>query len=183
MEKAGSPARSAQARLRRRVRHERRARPAARSGAQGREGLREGAEEPRQEHDAPGEHGTRRDGAVPGGGGRHDRGPVRGVRREGARPVALARAGGRDGQPLRPQGGAGARARGGRGLRGPVLAAYSPDFSPIEEAFSKLKARLRKEKARTKEALVEAIGRALDAVSERDARGWFAHCGYPAQSL
>ncbi len=64
------------------------------------------------------------------------------------------------------------------------LPAYSPDFSPIEEAFSKLKARLRKEKARTtSEALVEAIGRALDAVSERDARGWFAHCGYPAQSL
>ncbi len=64
------------------------------------------------------------------------------------------------------------------------LPAYSPDFSPIEEAFSKLKTRLRKEKARTtSEALVEAIGRALDAVSERDARGWFAHCGYPAQSL
>ncbi len=60
---------------------------------------------------------------------------------------------------------------------------FLPAYSPIEEAFSKLKARLRKEKARTKEALVEAIGRALDAVSERDARGWFAHCGYPAQSL
>ena len=64
------------------------------------------------------------------------------------------------------------------------MPAYSPDFSPIEEAFSKPKARLRKEKARTtSEALVEAIGRALDAVSERNARGWFAHCGYPAQSL
>ena len=56
--------------------------------------------------------------------------------------------------------------------------AYSPDFSPIEEAFSKLKARLRREKARTKEALLEALGRALDAIDERDARGWFAHCGY-----
>ena len=60
------------------------------------------------------------------------------------------------------------------------LPAYSPDFSPIEEAFSKLKARLRKEKARTtSEALVEAIGRALDAVTAQDARGFFAHCGYP----
>ena len=63
------------------------------------------------------------------------------------------------------------------------LPPYSPDFSPIEEAFSKLKARLRKEKARTKEALVEAIGRALDAITASDARGWFVHCGYQAQSL
>lgn len=59
------------------------------------------------------------------------------------------------------------------------LPPYSPDFSPIEEAFSKIKALLRKAKARTRTALVEAIGRALDAVSGKDARGWFAHCGYP----
>jgi transposase len=59
------------------------------------------------------------------------------------------------------------------------LPAYSPDFSPIEEAFSKIKALLRKAKARTREALLEAIGRALNAVSAQDARGWFAHCGYP----
>ena len=58
------------------------------------------------------------------------------------------------------------------------LPAYSPDFSPIEEAFWKLKARLRREKARTKEALVEAIGRALDAITPEDAEGWFGHCGY-----
>jgi hypothetical protein len=38
---------------------------------------------------------------------------------------------------------------------------------------------MRREKARTREALIEAIGQALDAVSGRDARGWFAHCGYP----
>ena len=64
------------------------------------------------------------------------------------------------------------------------LPAYSPDFSPIEEAFSKLKARLRREKARTKEALVEAMGRALDAITLEDARGWFGHCGYAvAQSI
>ena len=59
------------------------------------------------------------------------------------------------------------------------LPPYSPDFSPIEEAFSKIKALLRKAKARMRPALVEAIGRALDAVSTEDARGWFGHCGYP----
>ncbi len=58
------------------------------------------------------------------------------------------------------------------------LPPYSPDFSPIEEAFSKIKAILRSIEARTQEALVEAIGRALDAVSRRDALGWFSHCGY-----
>jgi transposase len=58
------------------------------------------------------------------------------------------------------------------------LPPYSPDFSPIEEAFSKIKVLLRKAKARTRVALVEAIGRALDAVSTKDARGWFGHCGY-----
>ena len=58
------------------------------------------------------------------------------------------------------------------------LPPYSPDFSPIEEAFSKLKARLRREKARTKEALVEATGRALGAIPPEDAEGWFAPCGY-----
>ncbi len=60
------------------------------------------------------------------------------------------------------------------------LPAYSPDFSPIEEAFSKVKALLRTAAARTREALVEAIGRALAAVSAADARAFFAHCGYPA---
>ncbi len=58
------------------------------------------------------------------------------------------------------------------------LPSYSPDFSPIEEAFSKLKTILRRIAARTKGALVEAIGRALDAITSRDARGWFGHCGY-----
>ncbi len=71
-----------------------------------------------------------------------------------------------------------------RGCSMLFLPAYSPDFSPIEEAFSKLKALLRRTRARTCEALVEAMGRALDAVTAQDARGWFSHCGYPlAQSL
>jgi transposase len=58
------------------------------------------------------------------------------------------------------------------------LPSYSPDFSPIEEAFSKVKNILRKAQARTHEALVEAIGIALDALSRQDALGFFEHCGY-----
>ena len=59
------------------------------------------------------------------------------------------------------------------------LPPYSPDFSPIEEAFSKIKALLRKARARTRGALVGAIDRALGSVSAQDARGFFGHCGYP----
>lgn len=59
------------------------------------------------------------------------------------------------------------------------LPPYSPDFSPIEEAFSKLKTLLRKAAARARGALVEAIGSALLAITARDARGYFGHCGYP----
>ncbi len=58
------------------------------------------------------------------------------------------------------------------------LPPYSPDFSPIEEAFSKVKGILRRIGARTREALLEATGQALDAVSRREAMGWFRHCGY-----
>jgi transposase len=60
------------------------------------------------------------------------------------------------------------------------LPPYSPDFSPIEEAFSKVKGLLRKGGTRSREALVEAIGEALDAVTAQDARGFFGHCGYRA---
>jgi transposase len=66
----------------------------------------------------------------------------------------------------------------GRGCELLYLPPYSPDLNPIEEAFAKLKTLLRKTGARTREALVEAMGRALDAVSARDARGFFGHCGY-----
>ena len=58
------------------------------------------------------------------------------------------------------------------------LPPYSPDFSPIEEAFSKVKAILRRVGARSREALLEAMGKALGAVSRQDALGWFRHCGY-----
>jgi transposase len=53
-------------------------------------------------------------------------------------------------------------------------------FRPIEEAFSKVKGLLRKAQARSREALVEAMGKALDAVTTRDARRFFEHCGYRA---
>ena len=58
------------------------------------------------------------------------------------------------------------------------LPSYSPDLNPVEEAFSKIKALARKEGARVRETLVEAIGRALAAVTPEDAAGWFAHAGY-----
>jgi transposase len=56
----------------------------------------------------------------------------------------------------------------------------SPDFSPIKEAFSKVKGLLRKAEARNREALVEAMGKVLEAVTARDARGFIEHCGYLA---
>jgi len=58
------------------------------------------------------------------------------------------------------------------------LPSYSPDLNPIEEAFSKIKTLVRKVGARVREALVEAIGRALAAVTPEDAASWFAHAGY-----
>jgi transposase len=58
------------------------------------------------------------------------------------------------------------------------LPPYSPDLNPIEKMWSKVKEILRSAKARTAEALLEAIGVALRAVTVSDAEGWFAHCGY-----
>ncbi len=72
-----------------------------------------------------------------------------------------------------------------RGCELLYLPPYSPDLNPIEEAFSKIKGFIRKAEARTREALVEAMGAAISAVTARDARGFFEHCGYatPVQSL
>lgn len=63
------------------------------------------------------------------------------------------------------------------------LPSYSPDFTPIEQAFSKIKAVLRRLGARTKEALWEAMRVAVEAITQEDAAAWFAHAGYalPAQ--
>jgi transposase len=65
-----------------------------------------------------------------------------------------------------------------RGCELLYLPGYSPDYNPIEEAFSKIKQILRRAAARTREALVEAMGRALSAVSSQDARSFFEHAGY-----
>jgi transposase len=66
----------------------------------------------------------------------------------------------------------------GRGADLVLLPSYSPDLTPIEEALSKIKHLVRKEGARVREVLVEAIARALSAVTPEDAAGWFAHAGY-----
>ena len=65
-----------------------------------------------------------------------------------------------------------------RGCELVYLPPYSPDLNPIEEAFAKLKGLLREAGARTREALIEAMGRALEAVKAKDARGYFEHRGY-----
>ncbi len=59
-----------------------------------------------------------------------------------------------------------------------LLPPYSPDFNPIEQAFSKVKNLVRKAKARTLEALFEATTWALGEVVASDAHGYFGHCGY-----
>ena len=71
-----------------------------------------------------------------------------------------------------------------RGCQLLFLPPYSPDFTPIEQAFSKIKAILRGLGARTKEALWEAMRVAVEAITPDDAAAWFAHAGYalPAQA-
>ena len=69
-----------------------------------------------------------------------------------------------------------------RGCELLYLPSYSPDFNPIEEAFSKIKGMVRQAGARTREALVEVLGEALSAVSVQDARGYFEHAGYCTQA-
>ena len=58
------------------------------------------------------------------------------------------------------------------------LSPYSPDFNPIENCWSKLKAYLRKVAARSRELLEEAISLGLDLITELDIRNWFAHGCY-----
>ena len=66
---------------------------------------------------------------------------------------------------------------GGRPL---YLPPYSPDFNPIENAFSKLKRLLRAGGERTVEGLWRAIGRLLDRFAPAECRNYFRHCGYAA---
>ncbi len=65
------------------------------------------------------------------------------------------------------------------GCRLLFLPAYSPDFNPIELAFAKVKERLRAAAERTPDGLFTATTLAIDAVSAMDARGFYAHCGFP----
>lgn len=64
------------------------------------------------------------------------------------------------------------------GCRVLFLPSYSPDFNPIEQAFAKIKAYLRRVGARTQEALEAAIAGAIDLITAADAAGFFGHCGY-----
>jgi transposase len=64
------------------------------------------------------------------------------------------------------------------GARLVYLPPYSPDYSPIELCWSKLKAALRAAKARTREVLDQAVTTAIATVTPEDSRHWFAHCGY-----
>jgi transposase len=58
------------------------------------------------------------------------------------------------------------------------LPAYSPDLNPIEQAFSKIKALLRKAAARSIKALYKAIGRIIKKISATECQNYFAHAGY-----
>ncbi len=68
-----------------------------------------------------------------------------------------------------------------RSARLEYLSAYSHDYNPIECCWSKIKTYLRRAKARTYEALVQAIKEALETITESDARAWFTFCGYSMQ--
>lgn len=65
-----------------------------------------------------------------------------------------------------------------RGAQVLWLSPYSPDFSPIEQCWSKIKTFLRGVKARTDEELDKALAQAISLVKKSDIRGWFRHCGY-----
>jgi transposase len=61
------------------------------------------------------------------------------------------------------------------------LPPYSPDFNPIEQCWSKVKQKLRSLKARTVDALEQAITEAIATITPNNASAWFAHCGYDLQ--
>ena len=65
-----------------------------------------------------------------------------------------------------------------RGVQLLCLPPYSPDFTPVEQAWRKLKTKLRAAQARTRQALEQALQQAIDWITSTDALGWFDHCGY-----
>ncbi len=70
-----------------------------------------------------------------------------------------------------------------RGAQLLYLPPYSPDFNPIEQAWSKIKERLRAVKARTLPLLDDAVTAALAAITPDNLVGWFRHCGYRIHQL
>jgi len=66
----------------------------------------------------------------------------------------------------------------GAGCRLAYLPPYSPDFNPIENMWSKVKAPLSKAAARTLDAVAEAVKHALRSITAADCEGYFEHCGY-----
>jgi transposase len=65
-----------------------------------------------------------------------------------------------------------------RGAQVRWLPPYSPDYSPIENCWSKIKTALRAAKARTPDELEKALVKAIELVTKADIQGWFIHCGY-----
>ena len=70
-----------------------------------------------------------------------------------------------------------------RGARLIYLPPYSPDFNPIEQAWSKIKQQLRSAKARLVEVLEQAAAEAIALITAENAAAWFRHCGYGVQQL
>jgi transposase len=68
------------------------------------------------------------------------------------------------------------------GVEVKLLPAYSPDFNPIEKAWSKVKEAVRRARPRTADELITAVGTALRSITAEDIRGWFTHCGYHTDS-
>ena len=64
------------------------------------------------------------------------------------------------------------------GARLEFLPAYSPDFNPLEECWSKVKTGLRAVAARTRQKLLQGLRRILPTITQEDTRGWFQHAGY-----
>lgn len=177
---------SGEAALRRRVRGAYLAGSNLRLRSQRRAPVSAGATEPGQEHDATFEYDHYWwDGAVAGRRRGDYRRSLLDLRRTSSRaePPACGTDRG-DGQPERPQAEADQGVDRAAGLRVALFAGLLPRLQPHEEAFAKIKNLLRKAAARSKEALVEAIGAALSAVTAEDARGYFEHAGYhPAYQL
>ena len=111
-------------------------------------------------------------------------GPINGL---AFRPMSIrfssrtqARRHGHHGQSRSAQGRKRAQFNRSRGRSASVLPPYSPDFNPIENAFAKLKALLRKAAERTVEGLWTRIGEILDAFTPKECKNYFTAAGYDA---